>query len=325
MKACVATGERRKMEYRDVPMPTVEPDSLLLKTRCSLICGSDLEYLDSIHGDIEPGLIRGHEFVAEVVEVGPGVSGWEVGDRAVPISFTGNYGCWADYFVSPTRGVQKLPEHVPDEQGVFVEPLHTGFGAVEASGVKPGQSAVIIGAGKIGLLAIMSAKVAGAAPIVAIDVHEGHLEKALEVGANHTLNARDVDVVAAVKELIPNPLSDHPAVQGPDVVILAARQGEVLDQAIQMSKLGTHIVLAGFMPRTEIDPGIFLHKQLVMSGIMAGRYGQNRINGKLSVHLLANEQMDPTPLLSDSMHFSDIQKAVDSTFAGENLAILLTP
>ena len=306
-------------------MPEVESGSLLLKTRCSLICGSDLEYLDAIHGEIQPGLIRGHEFVAEVVETGPGVTGWEVGDRAVPISFTGNYGCWADYFVTPTRGVQKLPKHVPDEQAVFIEPMHTGFGAVEASGVKPGQSTVVIGAGKIGLLAIMSARVAGAAPIVAIDINGRHLEKALEVGAHHAINASEVDVVDAVKHLTPNPLSDHPAVQGPDVVIIAARQGEVLDQAIQMAKNGSHIVLAGFMPRTDIDPGIFLHKQLVMSGIMAGRYGQNRINGRISLHLLANQQIDPTPLLSGAMPFSQIQKAVDSTYTGENLAVLLTP
>jgi len=324
MKACVATGEKRKMEYREMPMPVVEPDSLLLKTRCALICGSDLEYLDAIHGDIEPGLIRGHEFVAEVVEVGPGVTDWEVGDRAVPISFTGNYGCWADYFVSPTRGVQKVPANVPDEHAVFVEPMHTGFGAVEASGVKPGQSAVIIGSGKIGLLAVMSAKVTGAAPIIAIDIDQGRLDKASEVGAHVVLNANEVDTVQAVKELTSDP-SDHPLMRGPDVIIACARQGEVLNQALEMAKLGTHIVLAGFVPPTKIDPGILLHKQLILSGIMAGRFGQNRINGRIALHMLAQEQLDPTPLLSGSMHFSDIQNAIDLTYAGEKLAVLLEP
>ncbi len=324
MKACVATGEKRQMEYREVPMPTVEPKSLLLKTRCALICGSDLEYLDAIHGGIEQGQIRGHEFVAEVVEVGEGVSGWQVGDRAVPISFTGNYGCWADYFVSPVRGVQHVPTHVPDEQAVFVEPMHTGFGAVEASGVKPGQSAVIIGTGKIGLLAVMSAKVAGAAPIIAIDIDQSHLDKALEVGAHTVLNANEVDVVKEVKSLTAKE-GDHPAFHGADVVIACARQGQVLDQALQMAKQGANVVLAGFVPRTEFDPAILLMKQLVLSGIMAGRSGQNRINGEKSVHMLAHGQLDPTPLLSGTLPFKDIQKAIDSTFAGETLAVLLTP
>ena len=132
MKACVATGEKGRIECRDVPEPELQPGTLLLKTRCALICGSDIEYLQGLHGDIVPDEIRGHEFVAEGAAVGDGVRDWEVGDRAVPISYTSNYGCWADYFVSPPVGVQKVPEQVADEDAVFVEPLHTGFGSAEA-------------------------------------------------------------------------------------------------------------------------------------------------------------------------------------------------
>ena len=55
MRACVATGEKGRMECREVPTPAVEPRTLLLKTRCALICGSDLEYLDGYHGEIVPG------------------------------------------------------------------------------------------------------------------------------------------------------------------------------------------------------------------------------------------------------------------------------
>ena len=94
--------------------------------------------VDNRVGEIVADEIRGHEFVAEVVEVGEGVRGWKVGDRAVPISYTSNYGCWADYFLCPPVGVQKVPGNVPDEEAVFVEALHTGFGAVEAADLKPG-------------------------------------------------------------------------------------------------------------------------------------------------------------------------------------------
>ncbi|MDP6317517.1 MAG: zinc-binding dehydrogenase [Pseudomonadales bacterium] len=324
MKACVATGEKRTMEYREVPMPAVEPGSLLLKTRCALICGSDLEYLDALHGEIEPGLIRGHEFVADVVEVGEGVTGWAAGDRAVPISFTGNYGCWADYFVSPQRGVQKVPEHVSDEAAVFVEPMHTGVGAVEACHLKPGESVVIIGMGKIGLLALLAAKVAGAAPIVAIDVDSKRLDKALELGAHKVINSNDTDAIKEVKKIFTKE-GEHPVFRGSDAIIVAVRQGAVFDQALQMARQGSHIILAGFVPVTRFDPAILLVKQLTVSGIMAGRHGQNRNNGRLSLHMLAYDQLDPTPLISDGMPFKDIQRAIDSTFSGENLAILLTP
>lgn len=324
MQACVATGEKRQMECREIPTPSAGPGMLLLRTRCALICGSDLEYLEGIHGDIEAGLVRGHEFVADVTEVGEGVRDWEVGDRAVPISYTGNYGCWADYFVTPPVGVQKVPEHVPDEEAVFVEALHTGFGSVEAAGLKPGQSVAIIGAGKIGLLAVMSAKVAGAAPIFAVDIVQSRLDKALEVGAHDVFNANDGHVVSRVKNLTKgNP--EYPVTDGPDVVIVCARQGKVLDQALSMARAGGKVVLAGFVPPSEFNPAILLMKQLTLSGIMAGRYGQGRRNGELALHMLAHKQLDPTPLLSGTMPFKDIQKAIDSTYSGERLAVLLKP
>jgi len=324
MRACVATGEKGRIECREVPTPSVEPKTLLLKTRCALICGSDLEYLDGYHGEIVPEEIRGHEFVAEVVEVGEGVRGWEVGDRAVPISYTSNYGCWADYFVCPPAGVQKVPENVPDEEAVFVEALHTGFGAVEAADLKLGQSVVIIGVGKIGLLAVMSATVAGAAPIIAIDLDQSRLDKALEVGAHYAFNGKDGDLISRVQSLTTgNPR--FPATNGPHVAIACARGGNVLDQALGMVRYGGKAILAGWMEPGEFDSGILLHKQLTLSGILAGRYGQNRKNGRIALAMLAHKQLDPKPLLSGTMPFEDIQKAIDATSSGEHLAVLLKP
>jgi threonine dehydrogenase-like Zn-dependent dehydrogenase len=214
MRACVATGEKGRIECRDVPTPSVEPGTLLLKTRCALICGSDLEYLDGVHGEIVPEEIRGHEFVAEVVEVGEGVRGWEVGDRAAPISYASNYGCWADYFVCPPVGIQKVPEHIPDEEAVFVEPLHTGFGSVEAAELKPGRSVAVIGVGKLGLLTVMSATVAGAAPVIAIDIDQSRLEKALEVGAHDAFNGNDSDVISKVQNARMGLMLSSPALEG---------------------------------------------------------------------------------------------------------------
>ena len=90
--------------------------------------------------------------------------------------------------VSP-YSVQKVPGHVSDEEAVFVEPLSTGVGSVIGSGLRPGQSGVIFGAGKIGLLAMMSAKVYGASPVIVVDVVPSRLEKALELGADAVINA----------------------------------------------------------------------------------------------------------------------------------------
>lgn len=324
MKACVATGELGEIECRDVPEPALEPRTLKLKTRCALICGSDIEYLQGLHGNIVKDEIRGHEFVAEVVEVGDGVRDWEVGDRAVPISYTSNYGCWADYFVCPPVGVQKVPEQVADEDAVFVEPLHTGFGAAEACDLKPGEAVCVVGAGKIGLLAIMSAKLMGASPIIAVDVEQKRLDKALELGADAAFNANEVDVIEEVKALTPSAIG-HPAGYGPEAIILCVRQGAVLNQAIEMGMQGARIILAGFIPKTEIDPEQLVLKQLTLSGVLAGRFGENRNNGARALKILANKQMKPQELISATMHYPDIKEAIDSTMKGENLAVLLRP
>jgi L-iditol 2-dehydrogenase len=207
---------------------------------------------------------------------------------------------------------------------VFVEALHTGYGSVEAASLKPGRSVAIIGVGKIGLLAVMSAKVVGAAPIFAIDIVQSRLDKALQVGADDAFNGNDDHVVSGIKNLTKgNP--QYPATDGPDVVITCARQGRVLGQALSIVKQGGKVILAGWMPPGEFDSGILLTKQLTLSGVMAGRFRQNRRNGEISLRMLAHKQLDPKPLLSGTMPFEDIQKAIDSTYSGENLAVLLKP
>jgi threonine dehydrogenase-like Zn-dependent dehydrogenase len=87
MKAAVTTGEIRKIGVQEVPTPQVEPGKVLLRTKCCSICGTDLEYLENSlayrpGGELKAGSIVGHEYCAEVIEIGDGVSGWSVGDRA---------------------------------------------------------------------------------------------------------------------------------------------------------------------------------------------------------------------------------------------------
>jgi threonine dehydrogenase-like Zn-dependent dehydrogenase len=217
-----------------------------------------------------------------------------------------------------------VPEQVSDEDAVFVEPLHTGFGSAEACDLKPGEAACVIGTGKIGLLTIMSAKIMGASPIIAVDIEQSRLDKALEMGADFALNANEVDVVAEVKALTPS-ATGHPAGYGPEAIIICVRQGQVLNQALEMGMQGARIIVAGFIPKTEIDPELLVLKQLTLSGVLAGRFGENRNNGARALRILANKQMSPRALITETMHYPDIQEAIDSTIRGENLAVLLRP
>ncbi len=317
MKACVTTGERRKLEYREVATPTPEPGMLLLKMRYAFLCGSDLEYLD--RPEVPAGEGRGHEFVAEIAEVGEGITDWAVGDRVAPLPYgpeSGNYKCLAEYFLIPPIGVQKVPDHVTDEEAIFVEPLCTGFGSVEATGVRPGQSAVIIGAGKIGMLGVMSARLLGVAPVIAVDVVRSRLDKALELGAHSAIDAREVDAVAEVRKLTDG---------GADGIAICTRGGDVLNQAIEMCKNGSRIVIAGALPTTTIEPRQLVAKWLTVMGVLGGRWPETRNLMALALYLIAHKQIDARPMISEVLQLKDIQRALDTSYSGENTAVLLTP
>jgi len=350
MKACVATGEKRTVECRDIPIPKAEPGWILLKTKYACICGSDLEYLDGSFGMIRhgvthpeiymqqrlgnakddeeayrldmslirPGSIPGHEFVAEVVEIGEGVTGWSVGDRAIPVGNPNplnpqpgyeTYRCMAEYFVSTPYGVIKVPDHLTDEQAVLVEPLCTGNGSVATAGVRPGQSAVVFGAGKIGLLAAMAAKVAGASPVISIDLVNSRLDKAREMGVDVGLNAGEVDIITEVMKITG---------EGPNAVLICVRDGKVLNQAAEMVKRGGSIVLAGFVAPMEVNPMLWSVKMLKITGILGGSMLD-------SLYMVAHGQIDPRPLITEIIPFDDCQRAIDSVYNGQNIAVLLKP
>lgn len=333
MKACLTSGEKRKLSCHDIPVPTVSPGWLLLKTRYTCICGSDLEYLDGSFGlltshakpdttpanAITPGSIPGHEFIAEVAEVGEGLTGWSIGDRVVPLGDPDpyrigpvqqgyeNYRCMAEYFCSTPQGVQRVPDHVTDEMAVFVEPLSTGNGAVTAAGLRPGQSAVVFGAGKIGLLAAMAAKAAGAAPVISIDLVDSRLQKAREVGVDMALNPNRDDINAQVAQLTGS---------GPNAVLICVRDGRVLNQAAEMAAPGGIIVLAGFVAPMEVNPMLWTVKRLRIQGILGGSMTD-------AMYMIAHGLINPEPLISQILPFDDCQQAINSVYSGDNIAVLL--
>jgi len=348
MKAVVTTGVKRKVVVKDIPKPQVQPGTLLLKTKYCSICGTDLEYLDDSLAYLGPGselhagAILGHEFSAEVAEVGEGVKGWSVGDRAtvsgirqscgqcyfcrrwlphlcsgvtgtrdaLPRVYGDKSGAMAEYFLRTPTSVQKVPDSVSDEEAALVEPLSNGISAVKAAELRPGDSAVVIGAGKIGLGAMLCAKAAGATPVIVIDVVKSRLDKALEIGADAVINAKEVDAVSEAVRLTE---------AGPDAVLICVRHGAVLNQSIDMVRRGGTIVLVGFMPVTEVNPGIWVWKNLRLIGV----FGYSPLS--IPMNLMARKQVNVKPLISAIVPIEEAQRAFDSMYSGENIVALLKP
>jgi len=349
MKAAVVTG-RRQFEIRDIPKPKAPPGTLLLKIRRCAICGTDLEYVDSPRWDEEDGnapaesreAILGHEWVGEVVEIGEGVQGWEIGDRSVdgrtscgacywcarglphlclggPVrlkpgqggSWANMYGAMTEYVVRGARGRIKVPENVTDEEAALTEPLNVGLAPVYEAGIKAADSVAIIGAGHIGQLTMLAARAAGAAPIIVTDRIQSRLDKAIELGADYALNADEGNVYEQILDITG---------AGADGVFICVREADVLEQSTLAARREGTVAIVGFPKPAAIDPIFWLVKHLKIIGCdPLGRYNWE------AMRLMQYKQVDCRKLVSTVMPLEDVSKAFDSLYAGENLLVMLAP
>ena len=241
---------RNTVEVKDVPDPTIiNPRDAIVKITSTAICGSDLHLYDGYIPTMEKGDILGHEFMGEVVEVGPGVTNLAAGDRVVvpfPIAcgacnacvaelyslcensnpnagmaeklwghagagifgyshLTGGYaGGQAEYVRVPFADVGpiKIDNDLPDEKVLFLSDiLPTAYMGAEMCDIYPGDVVAVWGAGPVGLLAMASATLLGAAKVIAIDRFDYRLQMARENTGAETLNYEEVDVLAALLEI----------------------------------------------------------------------------------------------------------------------------
>ena len=232
MKALVYHGPGQK-SWDEVPDPTVtEPTDIVVRVDTSTICGTDLHILKGDVPTVEPGRLLGHEAVGTVVATGAAVSSLNEGDRVLIPAITSCGRCanckrampshcmavggvgWifghlidglqAEYARVPfaETSVHKVPEGVTDTQVLFLtDILPTGYEVGVRNGrVKPGDTVAVVGAGPVGLAAIMTCGLHGASRVIAIDKSASRLEYAKQFGAGYTINAAG-DVDAALAEL----------------------------------------------------------------------------------------------------------------------------
>ncbi|MDN5855212.1 MAG: alcohol dehydrogenase catalytic domain-containing protein [Actinomycetia bacterium] len=258
MKALVYHGPGKK-SWDDVPDASiVNPTDAVVKIDTTTICGTDLHIL---HGDVptvEAGRVIGHEGVGTVVDVGSGVTNFKKGDRVIVSCISKCGSCqfcqagFPDHCQGTGAGIgwilghlvdgslaeavrvpfadfsmHKLPEGVTDEKAVFLsDSLPTGYEiGVLAGGVKPGDVVAVVGAGAVGLAAILTTGLYGAARVIAIDTNEFRLKKALEFGAT--------DAVVAGESMRDQVISMTDGL-GVDVAIEAVGFPETLQAAISL-------------------------------------------------------------------------------------------
>ncbi len=270
MKALTLTAYN-EFEFGDVPRPVPGPDEVVVRVRACGICGSDVHGYDGTSGRRIPPIIMGHEASGEIAEVGAAVTTWRVGERVTfdstvycgscdycrdgQVNLCSNrrvlgvscgdyrqHGAFAEYVTVPARILFALPDHLTFEQAAFAEPLSIALHAVERVRPQPGETALVIGAGVIGLLVLQVLKMKGCGRVFVSDLNEARLAIARSTGADEVLVPGAVDVVAEVKR--------RTGGEGCDLSMECVGFGPAVRTAIDAVRKGGRVGLVGNLAAT---------------------------------------------------------------------------
>jgi len=333
MKALVL-DEYNKLNYREFPEPEIESNEVLIRVKACGICGSDVHGMNGSTGRRKPPIVMGHEASGVIIVVGSVVNGWHVGDRVTfdstiyPLDdwYTrkGHYnlsdnrkvlgvspgeyrkhGAFAEFVSVPAHVLYKIPDNVCFEQAAMVEPVAVAAHAVSISKISTGAGAVVVGAGMVGMFVINMLKIAGASPIIAIDLDEKKLELSKEFGASHTLLSTNSNITGKVKELTKNRGADF----GFEVVGIS----ETVNICINSLRKGGTAVLVGNM-----NPEITIPLQKVVTTELS-LLGSCAINGEYEIvlDLMASGKINVDKMISAIAPLSDGAKWFDRLYNKE--------
>ena len=331
MKVAVMNGVGQ-MGYTERPIPTPKDDEVLVKLEYVGICGSDLHYYETgAIGSyvVEPPFVLGHEPGGVVVEVGKNVKHLKVGDKVAlepgktcgqcEFCKTGRYNLCPDvifFATPPVDGVFqeyvaheaglcfKLPENVSTMEGALIEPLAVGFHAANLGDAHIGQTAVVFGAGCIGLVSMMALKAKGVSRVYVVDIMAKRLQKALELGADGVINGAERDAVEVVLELTGG--------AGCDLIVETAGTQITTRQAIHMAKKGSTIVLVGYSKSGEmtLPMSLSLDKELTFKTVFRYRHVY-----PMAIDAVAAGKINLKGIVTDIFELDDIQNAMDRSVA----------
>lgn len=327
MKTAVMNGIG-KMGFEERVIPKPKDNEVLVKLEYVGICGSDLHYYENGRiGDyiVNPPFVLGHEPGGVVVQTGADVKHLKAGDRVAlepgktcghcEFCKTGRYnlcpdvvffatppvdGVFCEYTVHEADLCFKLPDNVSTLEGALIEPLAVGFHAAVQGGARAGQTAVVMGAGCIGLVSMMALKAMGVMQVYVVDIMETRLKKALELGAAGVVNAAETDAVKAVLELT----GGH----GCELVIETAGAEVTTRQAVYMAKKGAAIVLVGYSKSGEmtLPMSLILDKELTLKSVFRYRHIY-----PMAIEAVAARKVNLKGIVTNEFTLDDIQKAMD--------------
>jgi L-iditol 2-dehydrogenase len=310
MKALVFE-EPRHAAVRDLDVPAIAADEVLVRSRNVGICHSDFELFEGRYIiPVSYPIIPGHEWSGEVAEVGNTVTSLQPGDRVVGECVVNNgddhfgfsiSGADAEYFVVKASWLHRIPDELSFAQGAFVEPFSVAYSAsVAADGIDASDEVAVIGGGPIGLLCTLAAATMGGA-VTLIEPQAHRRALALEIGAKQAIDPTASPLSEQVAEITRG--------RGFDVVIEAAGAPAAMASAFPIAGLGARVVLVGIDVggTTPVEIGLVQSKALQVRGIIgsAGLWPR-------TIRFMATSGVDPTPLLTATFPLDEGTAALDA-------------
>lgn len=312
------------IEFREVPVPKLEKNQVLVKIMKIGICGSDIHVFHGEHPFTSYPVTQGHEVSGEIVELGEEAKGFNVGDKVTiqpqvvcgkchPCR-NGKYnlceelkvmgfqttGTASEYFAVDVEKVTLLSDGMNFDDGAMIEPLAVGVHAVRKAGDVDGLNIAVLGAGPIGILVAQAAKAMGAKSVLITDISDLRLNKAKECDVDFCVNTKDEDFGEAMVEAFGSDKAD--------VIYDCAGNNITMGQAIAHARKGSTIILvAVFAGMAEVDLAVLNDHELELNSSMMYR-NEDYIE---AIRLVDEGKIKLKPLISKSFAFKDYQKAYE--------------
>jgi threonine dehydrogenase-like Zn-dependent dehydrogenase len=348
MKAAVMRGHRLVVD--EVPDPVPSEGQLLVRTIACGICGSDLHFLkyaDEIaelavdlgapgRYDLSKDIVMGHEFAAEVIEAGPNTSAAvSPGDVVVSIpmmlpanfdmsdpsgieavgAYSNRYpGGYGELMLLSSMLATKVPDGTDPRLAALTEPMAVGAHAVNKSGIKAGEAAVVLGAGPVGLACISALSRLGVEPIIAADYSAKRRELALVLGAHEAVDPRTEPAIDAWRR------ADGAK---PLVIFEAVGVPGMLDQAMRDAPRGGRVLVVGVCMETDaVRPMIGIGKELEIRFAL----GYDPFEFASTLRAIADGEVDVAPMITGHVGITGVPQAFeDLSKPDEHCKILVEP
>jgi len=341
LRAVVKTKPEPGVEVLDVDTPEVGMGDVLIRIKASAICGSDLGIYDFTPAYAGMGLpvIPGHEFSGVVEEVGPGVEEYSVGDRVLSRSVVSCGSCrfctigmdnlcvssrvlgihrdggFAEYVSVPQGLLHRVPDSMSYDEAALVEPLSNALHFVnDITPVEPGDLAVVLGIGPIGLFSAQLFRLAGAEVLVtgiSVDTERFRIAEALG------LEAVNVDVVDPVEMVM-----ERTSGRGADVALVAVGAPSAMVQAVEMVGKRGRVTVVGIFPGgVALDWTSVVRREVALSGA----YDARAANFPKSIELIGSGKIKATELVTHRLPLEKADEAFGAAKSKAGCKVLFVP